>query len=95
MSVQEKAENDSRPRDWFRMVGSYQRTVLQIQKRQMELKRHQRARGVTATESDKLQARILMLEQEEREMNEKITKIKEYLRQEKAEQPPKNRRNDQ
>ena len=79
MSAQEKAENDSRLRDWFRMAGSYQRTILQIQKRRMELKRHQRARGMTATESDKLQARIAMLEQEEREMDEKIARIKEYL----------------
>ena len=65
--------------DWAKMAASCRRAVERIRERQETLRKQQRGGGALSGEQEELEKRIWMLEQEEREMVEKVSAIEEYL----------------
>ena len=74
-----KRDEQERKSDWARMAGSYRESVQKIRERQMELRRRQMEEALPVAETEKLQRRIWVLEQEEREMIRKIAEMEEDL----------------
>lgn len=65
--------------DWAKMAVSCRETVERIRERQKKLRERQQGEEVPNGEREELEKRIWMLEQEEREMVEKVAAIEEYL----------------
>ena len=76
----ERGRNMKREGDWAGMAASYRRAAARIRERQEILRKQQRGGEASSGEREKLEKRIRMLKQEEREMVEKVAAIEEYLR---------------